>query len=143
MKGNLNPNTFLPHPLLLIDGVCNLCTASVQFLIRRDSKKILRYASLQSASGARIIATHKISLPEIPDTMILIHNGIVHKKSEAWIEIFRLLGGFWKVMLVFKILPVGFRDACYEWIAKNRYRWFGKRDACYLPTAETRALFLD
>lgn len=84
-----------------------------------------------------------INLPEIADTLILIYNGQVYKKSAAWILIFQLLGKGWKTISIFKILPVKFRDACYDNIARNRYGWFGKRETCYFPTLETRELFLD
>ncbi len=138
-----NLNVPLLETVLLVDGLCNLCTASVRFLIHHDSKKLFRYASLQSVSGQKIMRDFKIIQPETPDSLIIIHNSRVFIKSSAWIEIFRLLGGGWKTISIFKMLPVKFRDRIYDWIAKNRYKWFGKRDTCYLPTPETRGLFLD
>lgn len=133
----------VPPPLLLIDGVCNLCNGAVQFLIRRDKRKIFRYASLQSATGKKIAEQLCLKISAPPETMILILNSQAYFKSTAWLEILNLLGGAWKALLIFKILPAGFRDFFYDLIAKNRYRWFGKKDSCPIPSPETKYLFVD
>lgn len=129
----------LPYDhIVFFDGYCNLCNGSVDFLINRDMQHKLHYASLQS----------EIALAEIPedfrteDSMIFYSKGVFYLRSDALIEIGRVLGGIYKVGVLFKFLPSGFRDWCYRKIAKNRYRWFGKRDTCRVPTPKEKSMFL-
>jgi len=127
---------------VLFDGECNLCNATVQFIIRHDRKGVFRFASLQGAYGSSLLAT--LGMPYItPDTFLLQADGRVYLRSEAAVRTLRRLGLPWSLSYVFMILPTGLRDAVYEYVARNRYRWFGKRDTCYLPTPELRARFLD
>jgi predicted DCC family thiol-disulfide oxidoreductase YuxK len=127
------------HQVILFDGVCNLCNASVQFVIRHDKKARFRFAALQSAYGAEQLK--KYSLPEKEfDSIVLIKNGI-HTKSDAALEIARDLSGAWPVMYGFKIVPRFVRNWIYDWIARNRYRFFGRQDHCMIPTKELRERF--
>ncbi len=142
---NAHSESLLPtsRPLLLIDGVCNLCNGAVQFLISHDHKHLLRYGSLQSENGKQILQSLGIQSQTPPESMIFIFNGKAYIKSEAWLEIIKTLGGLWKTFLIFKILPVQTRDFIYDWIARNRYRWFGKKESCPIPSPETKNLFID
>ena len=130
------------HPVLLFDGVCNLCQGTVQFAIARDPKARIRFASLQSAAGrAAIEATgHRDPLP---DSIVWIHEGRLRVKSTAALAVARWLRWPWPLLTVFWIVPYPIRDWIYSWIAKNRYRWFGKQEQCWVPTPALRARFLD
>lgn len=128
------------HPILLFDGVCNLCNAAVDFLIKRDREKRFRYASLQSETGKKLI--REFTVPAETDSVVLVHWGRVYTESGAALEIARLLPYPWKLAYVFKIVPRPLRDNMYRWIARNRYRWFGKRETCRLPTQEEKELFI-
>jgi predicted DCC family thiol-disulfide oxidoreductase YuxK len=130
------------HPLLLFDGVCNLCNGSVQFIIRRDPAARFRFASLQSEVGQRYLDELRIDRQAI-DSMILVEGGRWSKESEAALRIANLLGGPWKAAVIFRLIPRALRDRVYRLIARNRYRWFGKQESCWLPTPELRARFLD
>jgi len=113
----------------------------VDFLLKRDREKRFRFASLQSEAGQKL--KHKFNLPPETDSIIFVHNGKFHIESEAALEIARLLPYPWKLARVFKIVPRTLRDKAYRWIARNRYRWFGKRETCRLPTPEEKVSFLD
>lgn len=129
-------------PVLLFDGECNLCNATVQFIIRHDSAGMFRFASLQGTYGRRLLAS--LGMPDLtPDTFLLQADGKVYLQSEGALRTLRRLGFPWSLAYVCIILPTRLRDAVYAFVARNRYRWFGKRDTCYLPTPELRARFLD
>ena len=130
------------HPVLLFDGVCNLCNGSVQFILRRDPEARFRFASLQSAVGQRYLDELRIGRQAL-DSMILIEGGRWFRESDAALRIARLLPGPWKMLGLFRLLPRPLRDRLYRFIARNRYRWFGKRESCWLPTPELRGRFLD
>lgn len=131
-----------PNPLVLFDGLCNLCSASVQWIIARDSHALHRFASLQSEPARR--ALQQANAPStLPDSIILIDAQGVHTKSTAAIRIARRLGFPWSVAALALVLPKFLRDPLYDFIAARRYRWFGKRDACMIPTPELRQRFLD
>ena len=130
------------HPILLFDGVCNLCNGSVQFIIRRDPEARFRFASLQSEVGQRYLDELRIDRQAI-DSLILIEGGRWYKESDGALRIARHLPGPWKALAVFRWIPRPLRDWAYRLIARNRYRWFGKQESCWLPTPELRARFLD
>jgi predicted DCC family thiol-disulfide oxidoreductase YuxK len=130
------------HPVVLFDGVCNLCSGSVQFLIRRDPQGRFRFASLQSAVGQRYFDELRIDRQAV-DSVILIEEGRWFKESDAALRIARRLPGLWKALGVFRLVPRPLRDRAYRLIARNRYRWFGRKEACWLPTPELRERFLD
>lgn len=127
--------------VILFDGVCNLCNSSINFIIDRDSKKLFRYASLQSDFGEHVKTQFGRSADL--DSVLLLQGDRLLQKSDAALEIARQLDGLWPALAVFKVIPRAIRDAVYSWIARNRYRWFGKQDACRIPTPDLRALFLD
>jgi predicted DCC family thiol-disulfide oxidoreductase YuxK len=127
------------NPLVLFDGVCNLCNGTVDFMLKRDPKKQFRFVALQSEAGEKI--REKFRFPEEIDSVILIHKEEVFYESDAVLEIARLLPAPWKWAVVFKIVPVNWRNAVYRWIARNRYHWFGKKENCRIPTPEERKFF--
>jgi predicted DCC family thiol-disulfide oxidoreductase YuxK len=127
--------------IVYFDGVCNLCNSAVNFLIDQDKKGRLKFASLQSDAGKAML--HRAGLSELNyDSFILTKNGQLFQKSEAALEVVRLLGGGWRLLYGFKIFPRTWRDWLYTRVAQNRYRWFGKRTECRLPTPELQTRFL-
>jgi len=132
----------LDKPIILFDGVCNLCNASVQFIIKRDSKKNFMFSSLQSDAGQAILLQNNLENLDF-DTIILLEDGIVYDKSTAILKIIRRLSGFYKFGYIFIVVPKFIRDFVYKIIAKNRYKWFGKLDTCMIPTEELKLRFLE
>lgn len=127
---------------ILFDGVCNFCNASINFIIDRDSKAIFQFAALQSEVGQELLQKYHLKTTDF-DTVILINDeNKIYQKSDAALEIARNLDGFWKIFYVFKILPSFLRNPIYDLVARNRYRIFGRTDACRIPTPELRARFL-
>ena len=136
--------TPLPTPepaLVLFDGVCNLCQGSVQFILLRDPKGRFRFASLQSDEGRRRLAEHGLNAESL-NSVVLIEDGKVFRRSTAALRIARHLSGAWPLAAVFWIVPRPLRDLVYDFVARNRYRWFGKTEACMVPRPEWRARFL-
>ncbi len=131
-----------PKYVILFDGVCNFCNSSVQFVIKRDPNQQFRFASLQSQYGQQVLAQHQLPQNEF-NSFIFIENGEIYTKSTAALRVAKQLSGLWPMLYGFIIIPSFIRDAVYNFIAKNRYRWFGKREACMLPTPQQRQLFLD
>jgi predicted DCC family thiol-disulfide oxidoreductase YuxK len=129
------------NPILLFDGVCNLCVGSVQFYLKHDRKGVLKFSSLQSNFGKRQLK--EFNIPKHVDSLILISNGKAYFYSSAALRGIGFLGGIWPVIKIFLILPSFIRDFIYQWIAKNRYRWFGKKETCWLPTPELRRRFIE
>jgi predicted DCC family thiol-disulfide oxidoreductase YuxK len=128
--------------IILFDGVCNLCNSSVQYVIDRDKKDQFRFAALQSEIGAKILK-HIGADAKYTDSIVLYEPGIAyHYKSAAALEIAKNLGGFFSIGTIFKIIPAGLRDLVYDYIAKNRYKWYGKQENCRIPTPELQAKFL-
>lgn len=134
-------SVFHDHPIILFDGICNLCNKVVQFVIRHDHKAKFRFGSLQSAAAQKLIAGIDTGLGHI-DSIILVTNGKAYTKSAAAIKIMQMLGGIFKLSSVFMLLPEFFRDGVYDVIARNRYKIFGKRDTCMIPTAELQNRFI-
>lgn len=128
--------------IILFDGVCNLCNSAIQFIIKRDRKDIFRYAALQSELGQQLTKERGIDT-QLVDSMILIEPGVAYfVKSEAALEISKEFGGLWGILQVFSWLPSALRNPIYDFVARNRYKWFGKKDQCMIPTPELQAKFL-
>jgi predicted DCC family thiol-disulfide oxidoreductase YuxK len=128
--------------IILFDGVCNLCNSAVQFVIEHDRKDIFRFVALQSELGKEILAYIGIDAKNI-DSIILYEPGVAYYyKSSAAIEIARSLGGFWHFGTVFRIIPTRIRNLLYDYVAKNRYKWYGKKESCMIPTHQLKAKFL-
>jgi predicted DCC family thiol-disulfide oxidoreductase YuxK len=129
-------------PVILFDGVCNLCNGAVQFVIQKDKNAQFRFASLQSENGQKLL--HQFQLPQADFTsFVLIENGKAYTRSTAALRVARKLSGAIKLLYGFIIVPVFIRDAVYNYIGKNRYKWFGKKDACMIPTPELKNRFLN
>ena len=131
---------FMNNPVILFDGICNLCNGSVQFILKRDTGKIFYFASLQSDYGRKLL--NQFNLPtDNFNSFILYENGKIYTKSTGVIKMFELLKG-WKWIKIFRFVPKFIRDTVYSLIAKNRYKWFGKKEECWVPTPEWEIRFL-
>jgi predicted DCC family thiol-disulfide oxidoreductase YuxK len=132
------------HPVVLFDGVCNLCDAAVTFLIDRDPEGRLRFASLQSAAGRRVLAEAGMRPEEgDPRSIVFVEKGRPYAQSTALLRIVRHLRAPWPLLAVLAVLPRPVRDALYRFGAARRYRWFGRMEACRVPTPELRERFLE
>lgn len=127
--------------VVLFDGVCNLCNASVAFILKRDPKSYFRFASLQSETAAKLLESHHVSMAG-QDSVLLVEGGRVYTKSAAALRIARRLRGLWPIFYGFILMPSWMRDPCYDFIARRRYRWFGRRESCLVPSPEWRDRFL-
>lgn len=125
--------------ILLFDGVCNLCISIVQFIIKRDPKGKFKFASLQSESGQALLKKFGLPTNDI-DSIVFINGDKYYLKSSAGLHVLKELGGVWKLFYVFIIFPGPLRDFMYNTIAKTRYRIFGKRDTCMVPTTEIKPI---
>lgn len=130
------------HDVVLFDGECNLCNGTVQFLLRRDRQDRFRFAALQSAAGRRLLGTVWTVEP-LPDSVVLVAAGRVFLRSDAVLQIARRLPRPWSWAFALRWIPRPVRDLVYRWIARSRYRLFGRRQQCLVPTAALRARFLD
>jgi predicted DCC family thiol-disulfide oxidoreductase YuxK len=128
--------------IILFDGVCNFCNSTVLKIIKHDSKDLFIFTSLQSEIGKEITNSLNIDTRKVDSIILFETENNFHIKSNAALRIMDLLGGFWKLTTIFKILPVSFRDSVYNYIAKNRYKWFGKKDNCMIPTQEIKSKFI-
>jgi predicted DCC family thiol-disulfide oxidoreductase YuxK len=131
-----------PSPLVLFDGVCNLCSRTVIFIIKRDSQKIFKFASLQSSVGQDLLKKFNLP-PDILETFLLIENDACYMRSTAALKIAKRLRRPWPLLYVFIIVPKFMRDFIYNLIARNRYKLFGKRTECFVPTNDIKARFID
>jgi predicted DCC family thiol-disulfide oxidoreductase YuxK len=127
--------------IILFDGICNFCNASVQFIIKRDPQAHFRFASLQSEVGKKMLTKYRI--PEDINSFILIAGERYYTKSSAALRVCKHLKGFWKLFYVFILVPRPIRDCFYRFIAGNRYKWFGKRESCMIPSEDIRKRFLE
>lgn len=129
--------------IILFDGVCNLCDNLVQYVIKRDKKDVFRFVAQQSELGQKIIRHIGIN-PQKTDSIILYEPGIAyHTKSGAAVEIAKNLSGIGRLDIFIRLFPQLFRDKIYDIIAKNRYKWYGKKESCMMPTREIMSKFLD
>ncbi len=129
------------HGIILFDGICNFCNDKVNFIIRKDKKDYFRFAALQSEIGKKILSNHGIEMAN-PDTFILVENGKSYDRTTAALRVARKLNGLWPMMYGFIIVPPFLRDIVYKIIAKNRYKWWGEKESCMIPTPELRKKFL-
>jgi predicted DCC family thiol-disulfide oxidoreductase YuxK len=129
------------HPIILFDGICNLCNGAVQFIIKHDRDKKFLFASLQSETGQQLLKQFGLSLKKF-NSFTLVQDDRVYTKSTGALKVARQISGGWKFLYAFIIIPAFIRDGIYSWIANNRYKWFGKKDSCMIPTPELQARFL-
>lgn len=127
--------------IILFDGVCNFCDSSVQFIIKRDPNGAYQFAPLQGETGRKLLK--EFDLKENLDSIVYIEDDRFYKKSAAALRICRNLSGAWRLFAIFKIIPTPIRDIFYDIFAQNRYKWFGKKDSCMIPSPEIRSRFLE
>ena len=128
--------------IILFDGVCNLCNSAVQYVIEHDKNDVFMFAALQSDIGKKLMKERGIDASQI-DSIILIEQGVAYyTKSTAALKIARSFGGIWQLAGVFQWIPEKIRDWVYVYIANNRYKWYGKKEACMVPTPELKTKFL-
>lgn len=137
----INKNIDLSHPILLFDGVCNFCNDTVNFIIKRDPEAKFRFAALQSDVGQDLLKKHNLPTDDF-ESVILIHQNKVYLQSDVTVKILENLGGWWSVLAIYKFVPRFIRDTVYDFIAKNRYNWFGKKETCMIPTPDIKERFL-
>jgi predicted DCC family thiol-disulfide oxidoreductase YuxK len=128
--------------IILFDGVCNLCSGFVQFVVPRDPEGKYRFASLQSEVGRELLAEHDLPTDEL-ESIVLIEDGESHVKSAAVIRIASDLGGRYRLLSPFRYVPAALRDRVYDFVADNRYRWFGKKDQCLMPSGDVESRFIE
>lgn len=128
-------------PIILFDDLCNLCNGAVQFVIKHDAEKKFFFTSLQSEAGQKLLQQYKLPIENF-NSFTLVQDDKVYIRSTGALKVAKQLKGGIKLLYVFIIVPSFIRDAVYNWIAKNRYKWFGKKESCMLPTPELKARFL-
>lgn len=132
----------IEHPLVIFDGVCNYCCGVVNSIIRKDPGGIFRFAPFQSDAAKRILEKYNYPADSL-DSFVLIDEGKLYTKSEAGLRVQKLLGGIHKLLYAFIAVPAPVRDAVYDYIARNRYKWYGKKEECMIPDPEMRSRFLE
>ncbi|MBW3470347.1 thiol-disulfide oxidoreductase DCC family protein [Arthrospiribacter ruber] len=130
------------YDIVMFDGVCNLCNDAVDFIIVRDKKDKFKFGALQDETSKEILEEFDVK-EDYLDSIILIRKDKIYYKSRAALEISRNLSGLWPLAYALIVIPSFIRDPIYDWIAKNRYKWFGKRETCRFPSDEERAKFLE
>ena len=129
--------------IILFDGVCNLCDATVQFIIKRDKEDIFRFVPLQSGLGQQIVKHIGIDIAKTDSILIYEPGQAYYYKAEAAIKIAKELGGIYSAMGIFSVLPKSLSNSVYDYVARNRYKWYGKKSECMIPTPEMKAKFLE
>ena len=136
-------STAKQQPVLLIDGVCNLCVSSVKFVLKRDPKQQFRFASLQSPIAKTLLgATHQDAITRLDSVVLIDEKGVWHKSSAA-LRTLKKLSGLWWLLSIFMIIPKPIRDRAYDFIGSQRYRIFGRTEQCWIPDQNIRHRFLD
>lgn len=129
-----------PPAIIFFDGHCHLCCGSVQFILRRDPRGYFHYAPIDGLTAQQLLK--KTNAP-LPDSIVLYENGKIYTRSTAALRVARTLGGAWPLLYVFMLIPAPLRNACYNVIATNRYKWFGRSETCWTPKPEWKERFLD
>ncbi|AYD49211.1 thiol-disulfide oxidoreductase DCC family protein [Arachidicoccus soli] len=129
--------------IVLFDGICNLCNGAVQFIIKHDKNAHFKFASLQSAVAKKLLLQYGIEMRNPPESILLIREHKIFYQSSAILHIAQRLDGAWKIATVLFIVPKFIRNFFYRLIAKNRYKWFGKKQECMLPTPALKSRFLE
>lgn len=130
------------QPIIFFDGVCGLCSNTVDFFIAHDKKALLKYSPLQGKKARELLGSG-YDFTDLNTVVFLDGDHAIHKKSSAILWALVSLGGIWKLFGIFLLIPRVFRDCLYDLVAKNRYKWFGKKETCRLPTPEERVRFFD
>ena len=130
------------HPVLLFDGVCNLCNGSIQFIIPRDPEGTLRFAPLQSDLGEMVRASVGLSTDDL-ETVVLVDDGMAYTKSDAAIRVGERLGGVYRLLSLGRLIPRSLRDRIYDFVADHRYDWFGRKEQCMIPDDDVSDRFIE
>lgn len=138
----MSPDIPDDEAVILFDGVCNLCSGFVQFVLPRDTEEKYRFASLQSDAGQALLAEHDLPTDEL-ESVVLIEDGESYVKSAAVIQIAAGLGGAYRLLSPFRYVPAAVRDRVYDFVADHRYKWFGKKDRCMMPSGDVQSRFLE
>ena len=131
-----------PDNIVVFDGVCKFCSGWVQFIIARDPSGLFHFAPMQSKTGRSLLERFCVD-PDDVTTFVFIKEGKAYVRSEAALQIAREFAWPWQFLRIARVVPAPIRDALYNWVARNRYRWFGKTDTCMVPSADIKARFLD
>lgn len=131
----------IQHQVILFDGVCNLCNSTVQFVIKHDKKDTFRFASLQSDIGQQLLKKFNLPVSKI-NSFVLVQNNKAYTRSTGALMVAKQLDGFWPLLYIFIIIPPFIRNGMYNFIATHRYKWFGKKETCWLPAPELKNKFL-
>lgn len=137
MSSNKQPDT----AIVIFDGICNFCNSSIHFIIKHDHKNYFKFATLQSEKAKDLVSNFNIDLSK-NNSILLIEKNKIYYKSTAALRIAKKLNNVYSLLYIFIIVPVFIRNAIYDYVAKNRYKWFGKKEACMLPSAEIRSKFI-
>lgn len=129
------------QPIILFDGICNFCNGAINFIIKRDKKAQIKFAPLQSEAGQKLLSEYHLPVNNF-ESFVFIENNKVLTKSTAALTVCKYLKGAWPLCYGLIIIPAFIRNAVYDLIARNRYKWFGSKDACMIPTPDIRARFL-
>ncbi len=129
------------HTIILFDGICNFCNGAVNFTIKRDKNKSIRFGALQSEQGQLLLRQYQFSTTNFT-SFLFIEAGRVYTQSTAALKVCKYLTGLWPLLYGFIIVPKFIRDGLYDWIASNRYKWFGKKDVCMIPSPDLKQRFL-
>ena len=129
------------QPIILFDGVCNFCNSAVNFVLKRNSKNNILFTPMQSEAGQKLLQHYNLPVDDM-QSFVFIDEGKVNKQSTAALKVCRHLRGLWPLCYGFIIVPKFIRDGVYNWIAKNRYKWFGMKQSCMIPTPDVKARFL-
>ncbi|MDF2456367.1 MAG: yuxK [Cytophagaceae bacterium] len=126
--------------IVFFDGVCGLCNRAIDFLMRKDKKKVLLFAPLQGSTAAKLLPYGEASSLS---SMVYYSQGRISYRTKAILNLLWDMGGWWTLFSIFRIVPAFIRDIFYNWMAASRYKWFGKKETCRIPTVEERGRFLD
>ena len=129
-------------PVIVFDGVCRLCSAWVGFVLRHEREPVMRFCAMQSPAGRKLLAQHGLD-PDDPVSFLLVDGAGAWRDSDAILRVLDTFGWPWRALRALAVVPRAWRDAAYRWLARNRYRVFGRRDTCMVPTPELKARFLD
>lgn len=129
------------NSVIFFDGICNLCNGAVQFVIEKDRQNYFKFAALQSEFAKNALSNAELKVKH-GDSFVLLENGKVYEQSTAALKVARKLNGLWPLLYGFIIVPPLIRNAVYKYVARNRYKWFGKQESCWVPTPELKSKFL-
>jgi len=132
----------MSQAVIFFDGVCNLCNGAVQFVITHDKEKYFKFSALQSDFAKATLAELTLKVKK-GDSFVLVENGKVFEQSTAALRVAKKLGGLWPLLYIFIVIPPFIRNAVYRFVARNRYKWFGKQETCWIPTPDLKNRFLD